>query len=557
MNRARLLRDVSNGSWTGMTNDGGTPLDASTASTTTISVETAVDLDELLKQLDRKPAKRQRTDPVLDAITKQSKEEIERQEKDMMDEVMQEIARSAPSPPSVKRLVTITTDDKNNDNKSEEDETIHIAETDRGIETTETNEQDRPVEVMNKKQSQDDPRPLRETTNIPGSIAATHTPVSQSSVPSVAPKNLLSQLSTPIPEEVTPRVSAEDESSRTSISKPTETRMTAETPEGSNMDAKVEADAEPVLARNNDDEFEDDFEFSEADLAAIDAVETRASETRSSTDSCPAQPVKEEPEPTSPLQPESNKIDDDDPFDSMPLDDSLLMKLDQMVANRQQQQQQQQQHPQHCLSAPNTQPELPPKVTFVFPPVDQPINNKRRPSFDPSNALPVFSRYMVVSVEEDHVSYAKAAFVAAWDNQTMLSHGDRRGIPSEPGVSPSNHTPDGHVILRGEWYYTTIEPGTIIHVCSMNGAFRTDKTALPLTLHNGPPPGSDQDDDLVLIVHPDILVPPTTVSETISCSRRAVLKTRIGSTGLSGELRFRECRFDVSLFLFFSERERC
>ena len=63
---------------------------------------------------------------------------------------------------------------------------------------------------------------------------------------------------------------------------------------------------------------------------------------------------------------------------------------------------------------------------------------------------------------------------------------------------------------------------------------RTLVVALPLLLHTCPPPGSDPDDDLVLIVHPDLLLTRTAISETVSCPRRAILSNRLGSTGMTG-----------------------
>ena len=57
-------------------------------------------------------------------------------------------------------------------------------------------------------------------------------------------------------------------------------------------------------------------------------------------------------------------------------------------------------------------------------------------------------------------------------------------------------------------------------------------SGLPLLMHTTPP-ASSVADDLVIVVHPEVLFTPTTISETVTCTRRAVLKNRLGSTGLS------------------------
>ena len=94
---------------------------------------------------------------------------------------------------------------------------------------------------------------------------------------------------------------------------------------------------------------------------------------------------------------------------------------------------------------------------------------------------------------------------------------------------------DGCIHLRGEWYHTQCHVRDVIHLCSISGKYVTDSTALPVILHSHPPEGSDMQDDLVLVIHPDVLISPTLVSEAVRCPRLAVLQSRLGSTGLSGE----------------------
>ena len=54
-----------------------------------------------------------------------------------------------------------------------------------------------------------------------------------------------------------------------------------------------------------------------------------------------------------------------------------------------------------------------------------------------------------------------------------------------------------------------------------------------MVLHSDPPPSSDPNDDLLLVLHPDELITPTLVSEAVQCPRLAVLRSRLGSTGMS------------------------
>jgi hypothetical protein len=164
-----------------------------------------------------------------------------------------------------------------------------------------------------------------------------------------------------------------------------------------------------------------------------------------------------------------------------------------------------------------------------------------------------FSRYKILNVAEDNQKWTKNLVVAAWTESMLRDEEEEKKIhrnckvedlsaSETPPVTIENSSPrrninypeSGSLQLRGEWYHTKVSPGDVIHLCSLTGRYRTDAAALPIVLHSMPPQGSDVD-DLVLIIHPDMLMTPTTVSETVSCSRRAVLKSRIGSTGLTSK----------------------
>jgi len=43
------------------------------------------------------------------------------------------------------------------------------------------------------------------------------------------------------------------------------------------------------------------------------------------------------------------------------------------------------------------------------------------------------------------------------------------------------------------------------------------------------------EDDLVLVMHPQLLMTPSSISEAVGCSRRAVIKSRLGSTGMTSK----------------------
>jgi DNA replication factor Dna2 len=182
------------------------------------------------------------------------------------------------------------------------------------------------------------------------------------------------------------------------------------------------------------------------------------------------------------------------------------------------------------------------------------VRNKRSHSTDPSGLSFIkFSRYKVLTVHVDSVRFYKTIVLAAWTNNMLqddcakinihqnhhveerVHHGEtalcRRGLPP-PRLT--QYPEAGYLQLRGQWYYTELQPGDSIHVCSLTGRYRTDPGALPIVLHSHPPAGSEQD-DLVIIHHPDLLMTPTVICETVSCPRRAVLKQRNGSTGLTAK----------------------
>lgn len=199
------------------------------------------------------------------------------------------------------------------------------------------------------------------------------------------------------------------------------------------------------------------------------------------------------------------------------------------------------------------------------------VRNPVSPSFDPQTCFIAFTRYKVVGTPQvDNKTYTKTLYLKEWsttmlkdDTKQSMHHasssvGERSEMDDEEECRP-----DGHVLLRGEWYHTHVDKGDVIHLCSLSGKYRTDVGALPIILHTCPPEGSDLDDDLLLVVHPDLLIPPTTISETVTCSRRAVLRMRLGSSGISCKLHvffaftMCICHSHSSILLFVQPRQLC
>lgn len=276
---------------------------------------------------------------------------------------------------------------------------------------------------------------------------------------------------------------------------------------------------------NKDKEVEDEFgDFPDMDFDAMDAAMTEQASIQQ--------------QPKSPKSPKAVIGDEFGDFPDMDFD-----VIDQVIQQRS-----------------STQESLPsssnlPSVTSMachLPP-NAAVKNPRRTAVADLSFI-TFTRYKVVEVLDNTTSYTKSLSVASWTdemrkeqdlekefhrycNVTETSSNHPEGGP-EPWNSVLHNQKcykhEGLLHLRGEWYHTPVSKGDVVHLCSVSGRFRTDPEALPIVLHNPAPTGSDND-DLVLVTHPDILMTPTTISETVTCSRRAVLKSRIGSTGLTSK----------------------
>ncbi|KAL2920294.1 DNA replication endonuclease-helicase Dna2 [Polyrhizophydium stewartii] len=100
------------------------------------------------------------------------------------------------------------------------------------------------------------------------------------------------------------------------------------------------------------------------------------------------------------------------------------------------------------------------------------------------------------------------------------------------------------VLLRGEWLESELAPGAHrlvlflrLHVDAHKQVPSGDFIHVTAQTQNEAEIIVDSDDG-VLIIHPDLLVPVTTISESFACLRRTVLKTRIKSRELNAPLVF-------------------
>lgn len=156
-----------------------------------------------------------------------------------------------------------------------------------------------------------------------------------------------------------------------------------------------------------------------------------------------------------------------------------------------------------------------------FQPLELPPDFKNPKSFDAvqnSSHSFMFSRYVVAHVHEVTQHHIKYLFVFPYHLKQQQMQ------PSM--ISPSQCK---QISLAGEWFYNHVEPGDIVHIISPSGLWRTDFSSLPLILKN------HQEDDILLVVEPDVLVAPTLISEALGCSRRAVLRHRMGSGPFSSK----------------------
>lgn len=107
------------------------------------------------------------------------------------------------------------------------------------------------------------------------------------------------------------------------------------------------------------------------------------------------------------------------------------------------------------------------------------------------------------------------------DEDSMEQHAQTGG---STGAAKEQH----QISLLGDWFDCDVEPGDVVHVLfpppdDCDGASKVDErmTSRHVVVDNA--------SGGFLIVHPDILVSPTKVAETVICARKAVLQSRLAS----------------------------
>lgn len=83
------------------------------------------------------------------------------------------------------------------------------------------------------------------------------------------------------------------------------------------------------------------------------------------------------------------------------------------------------------------------------------------------------------------------------------------------------------ISLQGDWFDCEVKPGEVVHVIFPVGEGVSDReveemlTSAHVVVNNG--------SGRFLVVHPDVLVSPTKVADTVLCNRKAVLQSRLAS----------------------------
>ncbi|GFH58778.1 hypothetical protein CTEN210_15254 [Chaetoceros tenuissimus] len=159
------------------------------------------------------------------------------------------------------------------------------------------------------------------------------------------------------------------------------------------------------------------------------------------------------------------------------------------------------------------------------------------------------TRYRIGAVRDSPSTFSKEIDVSLWSEEQLQDN----------KIDSDNFRIVGTIHLGGEWYTTQCAVGDVIHICSLSGRYNTEPAALPISLQT-----MGTTDDLVMILHPDNLITPTTISDTVSCLRRAILKSRMGSSGISskaaviGQMRhslFEKCLLNNNFTKDFAHKE--
>ncbi len=106
-------------------------------------------------------------------------------------------------------------------------------------------------------------------------------------------------------------------------------------------------------------------------------------------------------------------------------------------------------------------------------------------------------------------------------------------LTATPAIPTTRST--GTCTCEENGFTRTVVPETSFIFAASRATISRIVPPCPWYCHSHPPAGSDANDDLVLVMHPDEFISPTLVSEAVKCPRPAVLQSRLGSTGLSAK----------------------
>ncbi|CAM9654540.1 unnamed protein product, partial [Choristocarpus tenellus] len=153
----------------------------------------------------------------------------------------------------------------------------------------------------------------------------------------------------------------------------------------------------------------------------------------------------------------------------------------------------------------------------------------------------VHRRYLVLEV----IQVANSGPVAKEKLLVALEQGQESPLDVEGSDGGGMLAARQEISLRQEWYNCEVEPGDTVHVVNLGGGDLGEKKQGKIGDKGGGGRGRggggvhaspvvrdvivDNDSSNLLVVHPDILVSPTRVADTVLCSRKALLQARLAS----------------------------
>ncbi|CAN0100817.1 unnamed protein product, partial [Ectocarpus sp. 12 AP-2014] len=123
--------------------------------------------------------------------------------------------------------------------------------------------------------------------------------------------------------------------------------------------------------------------------------------------------------------------------------------------------------------------------------------------------------------EDTDTAPTAAAAAAAGEEATV-------NLPADDHGEGTGMAQQRKITLLGDWYDCEVEPGDGVHVlfpmpaaAAGEGSGMEEEASRDVVVDNA--------SGRLVVVHPDILVSPTKVAETVACARKAVLQSRLAS----------------------------